>query len=159
MFESNCLSLRGAAAVVARSWALSPPSARRKRAGGEEAARSGEDEREGVGCEGIKDGVHGDVLRGARSARGCQYKGRKEKKKTATHEQKNARLPHAHPRVPDFPSFQLNIDCEMWTCSTVENVADARGDEAQEGAEGVCGLGGEVVLDARWLEKNWEGSS
>ncbi|KAJ7689831.1 hypothetical protein B0H17DRAFT_1180100 [Mycena rosella] len=113
IFESNWLSLRGAAAVVARSWALSPPSVRRKRAGGEEAVRSGEDEREGIGCEGIKDGVHGN----------------------------------------------LNIDCEMWTCSAVENVADARGDEAQEGAEGVCGLGGEVVLDARWLEKNWEGSS
>ncbi|KAJ7667328.1 hypothetical protein B0H17DRAFT_1184211 [Mycena rosella] len=142
IFESNWLSLRGAAAVVARSWALSPPSARRKRAGGEEAARSGEDEREGIGCEGIKDGVHGDVLRGAWSGHGCQYKGRKERKRRRLTNKK-----------------MLNIDCEMWTCSAVENVADARGAEAQEGAEGVCGLGGEVVLDARWLEKNWEGSS
>ncbi|KAJ7703918.1 hypothetical protein B0H17DRAFT_1126958 [Mycena rosella] len=112
IFESNWLSLRGTAAVVARSWALSPPSAHRKRAGGEEAARSGEDEREGVGCEDTKDGVNGDVLRGARSGRGCH----------------------------------LTSIARRGLAPRVENVADGRGEEAQEGAEDVYGLGGEVVL-------------
>ncbi|KAJ7692367.1 hypothetical protein B0H17DRAFT_1133100 [Mycena rosella] len=111
IFESNWLSLRGTAAVVARSWALSPPSARRKRAGGEEAARSGEDEREGVGGEDTK----------RRREWGC-----------AERRAVWARI--------------LTSIARCGLAPRVENVADARGDEAQEGAEDVCGLGGEVVL-------------
>ncbi|KAJ7690807.1 hypothetical protein B0H17DRAFT_1134078 [Mycena rosella] len=141
---SNRLSLRGAAAVVARSWALSPPSARRKRAGGEEAARSREDEREGVGCEGTKDGVHGDVLRRAVWAR-MSVQG-KEREKTATHEQKMLGCPMRTLASPISPPSSLTSIARCGLAPRVENVADARGDEAPEGAEGVGGLGGEVVM-------------